>query len=68
MIFLLKVVRLHFLEDELPHILHCVEGGVSALVDIEPRRVRLLTILFDSLAEVIINWVSTFFDFDRTTI
>lgn len=61
-------MRLHFLLDEMPHVLHGVEGGVSALVDVEPRRVLLLAILFDSLRQIELHRVSAFFDFDGTAV
>ena len=65
-LLLLKVVRLNLLKDELPHILHSVERRVSALADVKPRRLFLLTVLFDSLADVII--IPAFFDLDWSTI
>ena len=65
-LLLLKVVRLDLLKDEVPHILHGVKRRVSAFADVKPRRLFLLTVLFDSLADVII--FPAFFDLDWSTI
>ena len=67
-LLLLEVVGLDLLQNELPHVLHRVEGGVGALVDVEPRRELLLTVLFDSLDQVVLERLSAFFDFDGAAV
>jgi len=68
MFLLLEVMWLDLLKNELPHVFHCIQTRVGALVDVESRRVYLLTVLFYSLVDIVFERISTFFDLDGTTV